>query len=70
MTSRIREREAEFTKQVKEREDQISRLKERLKLLSKKLADSKDNGTKEFKFPRDRDVMEHDQREDRSLCQP
>ena len=64
VTSRIREREAEFTKQVKEREEQISRLKERLKLLSKKLADSKDNGTKEFKFPRDTDVMEHDQRED------
>ena len=64
VTSRIREREAEFTKQVKDREEQISRLKERLKLLSKKLADSKDNGTKEFKFPRDTDVMEHDQRED------
>ena len=63
VTSRIREREAEFTKQVKEREEQISRLKERLKLLSKKLADSKDNGTKEF-TNRDRDVMEHDQRED------
>ena len=42
VTSRIREREAEFQKQVKDREDQISRLKERLKILSQKLASNKD----------------------------
>lgn len=36
VTSRIREREADFQKQVVERDDQISRLKERLKILSTK----------------------------------
>ena len=36
VTSRVREREAEFQKQVLERDDQIGRLKERLKLLSSK----------------------------------
>ena len=36
VTSRIREREAEFRHQVVERDDQISRLKERLKILSSK----------------------------------
>uniref|UniRef100_A0A0K2TTB7 RIMS-binding protein 2 n=1 Tax=Lepeophtheirus salmonis TaxID=72036 RepID=A0A0K2TTB7_LEPSM len=39
VTSRIREREAEFTKQVQDRDEQIARLKERLKILSKKLGD-------------------------------
>ena len=50
MTSRIREREAEFQRQVQDREEQISHLKDRLKILSQKLAESKD---KDFKFPRD-----------------
>ena len=53
MTSRIREREAEFAKQVQEREEQIRHLKERLRLLSQKLSDSKEK--KDFIFPRDRD---------------
>jgi hypothetical protein len=34
---RIREREAEFQKQVLERDDQIGRLKERLHILSSKV---------------------------------
>ena len=50
VTSRIREREAEFQRQVQDREEQISHLKDRLKILSQKLAESKD---KDFKFPRD-----------------
>ena len=58
VTSRIREREAEFAKQVKDREEQISRLKERLKVLSQKLAT-----TKEPRYAASRD-MENDQRED------
>ena len=45
-----REREAEFQRQVQDREEQISHLKDRLKILSQKLAESKD---KDFKFPRD-----------------
>jgi hypothetical protein len=61
VTSRIREREAEFQKQVKEREDQIGQLKDRLKLLSQKLSESKE---KDFKFPRDREKVVRDQRED------
>ena len=44
VTSRIREREAEFQKQVKDREDQISRLKGRLKILSDKLANGREGG--------------------------
>ena len=52
VTSRIREREAEFTKQVHERDEQIMRLKERLKIVSNRLTDSKD---KELKFPKDRE---------------
>lgn len=50
MTSRIREREAEFQKQVQDREDQITHLKDRLKILSQKLSESKE---KDYKFPRD-----------------
>ncbi len=64
MTSRIREREAEFQRQVQEREEQISHLKERLKILSVKLAESKE---KDFKFPKDREKTEkvfRDQKED------
>ena len=53
VTSRIREREAEFTKQVHERDDQISRLKERLKLVSTRLTDY--NKDKDLKFPKDRE---------------
>jgi len=52
VTSRIREREAEFTKQVHERDEQITRLKERLKIVSNRLTDSKD---KELKFPKDKE---------------
>ena len=52
VTSRIREREAEFTKQVHERDEQILRLKERLKIVSNRLSDSKD---KELKLPKDRE---------------
>ena len=52
VTSRIREREAEFTKQVHERDEQILRLKERLKIVSTRLTDSKE---KELKFPKDRE---------------
>ena len=54
VTSRIREREAEFTKQVHERDDQISRLKERLKIVSNRLTKDvlKD---KDLKFPKDRE---------------
>ena len=54
VTSRIREREAEFTKQVHERDDQISRLKERLKIVSNRLTKDvlKD---KDPKFPKDRE---------------
>ena len=52
VTSRIREREAEFTKQVHERDEQITRLKERLKIVSNRLSDSKD---KELKFPKDKE---------------
>ena len=61
VTSRIREREAEFAKQVQDREEQIRHLKERLRLLSQKLSDSKE---KDFKFPRDRDKVVKDQQED------
>ncbi len=61
MTSRIREREAEFTKQVKEREEQIGQLKDRLKVLSKKLTDTVKE--KDFKFPRDRERVARDQEE-------
>ena len=61
MTSRIREREAEFQRQVQEREEQITHLKERLKILSQKLAESKE---KDFKFPRDREKVFRDQKED------
>ena len=50
VTSRIREREAEFQKQVQDREDQITHLKDRLKILSQKLSESKE---KDYKFPRD-----------------
>ena len=53
VTSRIREREAEFTKQVHERDDQISRLKERLKIVSTRLTDY--NKDKDLKFPKDRE---------------
>ena len=54
VTSRIREREAEFTKQVHERDDQISRLKERLKIVSNRL--TKDTlKDKDLKFPKDRE---------------
>ena len=53
MTSRIRAREAEFTKQVHERDDQISRLKERLKIVSNRLTDY--NKDKDLKFPKDRE---------------
>ena len=42
VTSRIREREAEFQKQVQDRDDQIARLKERLKALSKRLSEVKE----------------------------
>lgn len=59
VTSRIREREAEFQKQVQDREEQITQLKERLKILSQKLAESK-----EVKFPRDREKLFKDQKED------
>ena len=52
VTSRIREREAEFTKQVHERDEQITRLKERLKIVSNRLTDNKD---KDHKFPKDRE---------------
>lgn len=61
MTSRIREREAEFQRQVQEREGQIAQLKDRLKILSQKITESKD---KDFKFPRDREKVVRDQRED------
>ena len=50
VTSRIREREAEFQKQVQDREEQITHLKDRLTILSQKLVESKE---KDFKFPRD-----------------
>lgn len=50
MTSRIREREAEFQKQVQDREEQITHLKDRLTLLSQKLIESKE---KDYKFPKD-----------------
>jgi len=52
VTSRVREREADFQKQVTERDEQISRLKERLKLLSSRLHETKE---KEMKLPRDRE---------------
>ena len=52
VTSRVREREADFQKQVTERDEQISRLKERLKLLSSRLHETKE---KELKLPRDRE---------------
>lgn len=52
VTSRIREREAEFTKQVHERDEQIQRLKERLKIVSTRLSDTKE---KDLKFPKDRE---------------
>jgi hypothetical protein len=52
VTSRVREREAEFQKQVTERDEQITRLKERLKLLSSRLHETKE---KEMKLPRDRE---------------
>ena len=52
VTSRVREREAEFQKQVTERDDQISRLKERLKVVSSRLHETKE---KEIKLPRDRE---------------
>ena len=52
VTSRVREREAEFATQVRERDDQISRLKERLKVLSSRLHETKE---KEIKLPRDRE---------------
>ena len=61
VTSRIREREAEFQRQVQEREEQISHLKDRLKILSQKLTDSKE---KDFKFPRDKEKVFKDQQED------
>ena len=61
VTSRIREREAEFQRQVQEREEQITHLKERLKILSQKLAESKE---KDFKFPRDREKFSKDTKED------
>ena len=61
VTSRIREREAEFAKQVQEREEQIRHLKERLRMLSQKLSDSKEKG---FKFPPDREKVVRDQHED------
>ena len=61
MTSRIREREAEFQRQVQEREEQITHLKDRLKILSQKLAESKEKG---FKFPPDREKVFRDQKED------
>ena len=52
VTSRVREREAEFQKQVHERDEQISRLKERLKILAVRLAETKD---KELKLPKERE---------------
>ena len=52
VTSRIREREADFQKQIHERDEQLVRLKERLKILSTKLTDSKE---KDLKFPKDRE---------------
>jgi len=52
VTSRVREREAEFQKQVMDRDDQIGRLKERLKLLSHRLSETKE---KDIKFPRDKE---------------
>ena len=52
VTSRVREREAEFQKQVHERDEQITRLKERLKILAVRLAETKD---KELKLPKDRE---------------
>ena len=61
MTSRIREREAEFQRQVQEREEQITNLKDRLKILSHKLADSKE---KDFRFPRDREKVLKDNKEE------
>lgn len=44
VSSRLREREAEFQRQVQDREEQINRLKERLKVVSKKLSEVKDGG--------------------------
>lgn len=61
VTSRIREREAEFQRQVQDREEQITHLKDRLKILSQKLTESKD---KDIKFPRDREKVFRDQKED------
>lgn len=61
VTSRIREREAEFQRQVQEREEQISHLKDRLKILSQKLTDTKE---KDFKFPRDKEKVIKDTQED------
>ena len=52
VTSRIREREADFQKQIHDRDEQLVRLKERLKILSTKLTDSKE---KDLKFPKDRE---------------
>eukprot|EP00090_Calanus_glacialis_P024942 TRINITY_DN3873_c0_g1_i1.p1 TRINITY_DN3873_c0_g1~~TRINITY_DN3873_c0_g1_i1.p1 ORF type:complete len:1331 (+),score=212.74 TRINITY_DN3873_c0_g1_i1:800-4792(+) len=52
VTSRVREREAEFQKQVHERDEQITRLKERLKILAVRLAETKD---KELKLPKERE---------------
>lgn len=52
VTSRVREREADFQKQVTERDEQITRLKERLKLLSSRLHETKE---KEMKLPKDRE---------------
>eukprot|EP00095_Tigriopus_kingsejongensis_P012128 maker-scaffold560_size136926-snap-gene-0.23 protein:Tk12128 transcript:maker-scaffold560_size136926-snap-gene-0.23-mRNA-1 annotation:"rims-binding protein 2-like" len=42
VSSRLREREAEFQRQVQDRDEQITRLKERLKVVSKKLTEAKD----------------------------
>ena len=61
VTSRIREREAEFNRQVQEREEQISHLKDRLKILSQKLTDTKE---KDFKFSRDKEKVIKDTQED------
>lgn len=55
VTSRVREREAEFQKQVTDRDEQIGRLKERLKLLSSRLHDTKEKELKPGQKPRDRE---------------
>ena len=57
MTSRIREREAEFQKQVQDREEQITHLKDRLTILSQKLIESKEKDHKFPKDPRDREKV-------------